>query len=106
MTGPSWVPTISENKVAEGTYAAVFPKGVGVLVARIDDELVAVANKCAHMGCPLEGGRLEGAILTCPCHDWRFDLRTGQFLAAEELKLRTFPVKVEDGKICVELAEV
>jgi nitrite reductase/ring-hydroxylating ferredoxin subunit len=103
VTGPAWVPTIDDAKVRDGAYVAVYPKGLGVLLTRIDGDLFAVANKCAHMGCPLEGGKLEGPILTCPCHDWRFDVRTGVFLDAPELALATFPVKVQDGKVLVEL---
>jgi nitrite reductase/ring-hydroxylating ferredoxin subunit len=103
VTGPVWVPTIDESKVRDGAYVAVFPKGLGVLLARLDGDLVAVANKCAHMGCPLEGGKLEGGILTCPCHDWRFDLRSGAFLDAPELGLTTFAVKVEEGKVLVDV---
>lgn len=103
MTGPCWVPTIDDTKVRDGAYVAVFPKGLGVLLARIDGNLYAVANKCAHMECPMEGGKLEGYVLTCPCHDWRFDVRTGAFLDAPELAIRTFPLKVEDGRIHVEV---
>jgi 3-phenylpropionate/trans-cinnamate dioxygenase ferredoxin subunit len=103
VTGPVWVPTIDEAKVIDGAYVAVFPMGLGVLLARIDGDLFAVANKCVHMACPLEGGKLEGPILTCPCHDWRFDLRTGAFLDAPELAVATYPVRVEDGKVLVEV---
>lgn len=103
MATTTWVATIDESKVREGTYVAVYPKGLSVLLVRVDGELHAVANKCAHMACPLEGGKLEGAVLTCPCHDWRFDVRTGRFLDVPELGLTTYPVKVEDGKVLVEV---
>ena len=39
----------------------------------------------------------------CPCHDWRFDVRSGEFLDAPELRIATFATKVEDGKVLVEL---
>ncbi len=81
----------------------VYPKGVGVLLVRLGDDLHAVANKCVHMACPLESGLLDGAILACPCHEWRFDVRTGEFLDAPELKIATFPTRVEDGKVLVQL---
>lgn len=82
MAGPEWVPTIDDSKIRDGAYMAVYPKGLGILLVRVAGELHAVANKCAHMACPLEGGKLEGAVLVCPCHDWRFDVRTGEFLDA------------------------
>ncbi len=106
MSGPLWVQTIDDAKVRDGSYVAVYPKGLSVLLVRVDGDLHAVANKCAHMACPLEGGRLDGAVLTCPCHDWRFDVRTGAFLDAPELALDTYPVKVEDGKVLVAIGEV
>ena len=103
MSGPRWVPTIDDTKVRDGQYVAVYPMGLSMLLARVDGEVYAVANKCAHMACPLEGGRLDGAVLTCPCHDWRFDVRSGHFLDAPELRIGTFATKVEDGKVLVEI---
>jgi nitrite reductase/ring-hydroxylating ferredoxin subunit len=103
VSGPQWVPTIDDSKVRDGAYTPVYPKGVGVLLVRAHGELFAIANKCAHMACPLEGGKLEGDVITCPCHDWRFDVRTGQFLDAPELGIDTFATKVEDGKVLVQL---
>lgn len=106
MTGPAWVATVDEGKVREGVPVAVYPKGLAVLVIRRDDDLFAIANKCAHMACPLEAGKLEGYTLTCPCHDWRFDIRDGEFLDAPELSVPAFAVKVEEGKVLVRLEGV
>lgn len=103
MAGPDWVSTVDESKIHDGTYVAVYPKGLGILLVRVDGELHAVANKCAHMACPLEGGKLDGAVLVCPCHDWRFDVRTGEFLDARELSIATFPTRVQDGKVHVQI---
>jgi len=103
VSGPQWVPTIDDSKIRDGASVPVYPKGVGVLLVRAHGELFAIANKCAHMACPLEGGKLEGDVITCPCHDWRFDVRSGQFLDAPELRIDTFATKVEDGKVLVQL---
>jgi 3-phenylpropionate/trans-cinnamate dioxygenase ferredoxin subunit len=105
VPGPHWVPTIDDSKVRDGAYVPVYPKGVGVLLVRAGGELFAIANKCAHMACPLDGGRLEGDVITCPCHDWQFNVRSGAFLDAPELSIATYPVKVEDGKVHVGLGE-
>jgi len=103
VSGPQWVPTIDDSKVRDGACVPVYPKGVGVLLVRAGDELFAIANRCAHMACPLEGGKLDGDVITCPCHDWRFDVRSGRFLDAPELRIDTFATKVEDGKVLVQL---
>jgi nitrite reductase/ring-hydroxylating ferredoxin subunit len=103
VSGPDWVPTIDDTKIRDGSYVAVYPKGLSVLLVRVDGQLHAVANKCAHMACPLEGGKLEDGVLMCPCHDWRFDVRTGRFVDAPELGIATFPTRVEDGKVLVQI---
>lgn len=99
MVASEWVATVDVGNVPEGGYVAVYPRGVGVLVARVEGQLYAVANKCFHMGCPLEGGKLSGTILTCPCHDWRFDLRDGHFVTAPNLRIPTYPTRVEEDGI-------
>ena len=48
-------------------------------------------------------GALDGAILSCPYHGWQFDCRTGTMPGRRFELLETYPVKVEDGEIFVEL---
>jgi len=55
------------------------------------------------MACPLFTGKLEGYIITCPCHDWRFDIRTGKFLDAPELGLVIYSTKSKDGRLFINL---
>ncbi len=88
-----------------GKPVPVFPKGIGILLIRLDDGVHAIRDRCYHMGCPLEGGLLEDHIIMCPCHDWRFDVRNGQFLDAPELAIPVFETMVEDGKVLVKVEE-
>jgi 3-phenylpropionate/trans-cinnamate dioxygenase ferredoxin subunit len=97
----TWVYVMEEAALPDGRMAPVFPQGVNVVIARVDGAVYAVSGKCAHMGCPLSGGVLQGHTLTCGCHDWRFDLRTGRFLDAPELGLAVYPVKLEAGRLFV-----
>jgi nitrite reductase/ring-hydroxylating ferredoxin subunit len=81
--------------------APVYPLGINVVIARVGGAIYAVSGKCAPMGCPLFTGTLDGHTLTCSCHDWRFDVRTGRFLEAPELGLTVYPIKAESGKLFV-----
>lgn len=91
------------SKLAEGKPAAVFPLGLPVLLVRRGAEVFALENRCAHMGCPLAAGKLDGYLLQCPCHDWRFDIRDGKFLDAPELAVKTYPAEIQDGKIFIRI---
>ena len=97
----TWTYVMDEAGLPEGGMASVYPLGINVVIARVGGTLYAVSGKCAHMGCPLFTGTLEGHTLTCPCHDWRFDVRTGRFLEAPELGLTVYPTKSESGKLFV-----
>jgi len=104
MSEGGWVRVLKAEALREQGMAAVFPKGLPVLLIRkTADEIYAVANKCPHMGCPLYRGRLDGYTLQCPCHDWRFDIRTGVFLDAPEISLRVHEWKISEGHIQVKV---
>jgi nitrite reductase/ring-hydroxylating ferredoxin subunit len=97
----TWTYVMEERTLPEGGMAPVYPLGINVALARVDGTVYAISGKCAHMACPLQGGTLDGYTLTCPCHDWRFDVRTGRFLDAPELGLAVYPTRSEAGKLFV-----
>ena len=99
-----WVEAGLRADLKEGVLRAVFPKGLPVLLVLRGEEVFALENRCAHMGCPLTLGRLEGYVLQCPCHDWRFDIRDGRFLDAPELAVKTYQAAIKDGKISIKVA--
>ena len=68
-----------------------------------DDKVFALENKCAHKGGPLSEGIVHGCKVTCPLHNWVFDMTTGKATGADEGKVKTYPVKVMDGKIFLSL---
>ncbi len=101
----SWVYVIEEKDLQENSANMVFPKGLPVLLIKKAGEIYAISNKCAHMACTLAGGTLKDFIIKCPCHNWRYDVRTGEFLDAKEIKLRVYEWKSSDGKIFIKIQE-
>lgn len=99
-----WLEAADFSALKDGALTAVFPKGLPVLLIRKGAELFAVENRCAHMGCPLALGRLDGYTLRCPCHDWEFDIRSGRFAAAAEISIKTYPAELRAGKVFVRLS--
>jgi nitrite reductase/ring-hydroxylating ferredoxin subunit len=63
----------------------------------------ALDNSCLHRGGPLGEGELEGTIVTCPWHGWRWDVSTGANTNNPAVKVSCFPVKVEGTAVFVEL---
>jgi 3-phenylpropionate/trans-cinnamate dioxygenase ferredoxin subunit len=96
---------LDDTTLLEGRMTPVYPMGVNVLLVRVGGAVYAVSGKCAHMACPLSGGRLEGYTVVCGCHDWRFDVRTGKFLDAPELGLTVYSTMLDAGKLFVNLGQ-
>jgi nitrite reductase (NADH) small subunit len=79
-----------------------------VAVFNLGDRFLAVENRCSHRGGPLADGIVSGTTVACPLHGWKYDLVTGSVIDHLESHacLQTFPVRVEDGIVCVEVPVV
>jgi nitrite reductase/ring-hydroxylating ferredoxin subunit len=100
MVDGIWVPVLDEKILDEQGGACVAPKGLPVLLMKRYGEIFALSNCCPHMGCALAGGSMNGYVLTCPCHDWQFDIRTGRMFPVDTgVVLRLYEWRIDSGKI-------
>lgn len=58
---------------------------------------------CPHQEIPLVEGTLEGQVVTCRAHQWKFDACSGKSINPAGAKLASYPVKVENGEVLVEV---
>lgn len=99
-----WVATNFHDKdLPEGSTVQAKVKERGIVLMRVEQKIFALLNECPHLGCKMHRGELNGFLLTCPCHDWIFDIRSGEFTTAPEIIIPVYPVKVENGEIFVKL---
>lgn len=61
--------------------------GRAVVVDRVDGEWVCFSATCPHMLGPLAGQALSDGCVTCPWHGYRFDVRSGECVSGQHLKL-------------------
>ena len=72
----------------------------------VDGEVYASDNVCTHGHARLCDGFLEDGAIECPLHQGRFDVRSGKALCAPLTEdLRVYPVKIENGRVFVDLGE-
>ncbi len=68
------------------------------------DEYFATDGLCTHERVHLADGLVMGDVIECPKHNGRFDYRTGEAKGAPTcVNLRTYPVRVEGGKVLVRI---
>ena len=60
-----------------GALRRVSRGDLDILVAHTPAGIVATDDRCPHMSAPLSIGELEGCVVTCPLHEGRFDLCSG-----------------------------
>lgn len=64
----------------------------------------ATDGYCTHEQQELADGLVIGTVIECPLHQGRFDIATGKALGAPVcIDLNTYPVKVENNDIFIEL---
>jgi NADPH-dependent 2,4-dienoyl-CoA reductase/sulfur reductase-like enzyme/nitrite reductase/ring-hydroxylating ferredoxin subunit len=85
LEGPDFEKGFNIDDVGDGKMLLGHAFGEAVLVARRGDELFAIGATCTHYGGPLAKGLMVDCIVRCPWHHARFDLRTGEAIAAPAL---------------------
>jgi len=106
--------TVVENRWFRVTPCANIPIREGrvvkiaqwqIAIFNLGESFLAVENGCPHRGGPLADGIVSGTAVVCPLHAWKFDLLTGSAVNHPDSNacLKTFPTRVEQGIICVEL---
>jgi nitrite reductase/ring-hydroxylating ferredoxin subunit/uncharacterized membrane protein len=88
----------------EGKLVRAQAGDMPVLLVRLGDRLNAIAATCSHAGGPLDEGRLDGDIVTCPWHSSRFCVDDGAVKGGPAtFDQPAFLVREENGKVQVRL---
>lgn len=74
-------------------------------LSRVEDEVVALYQKCTHLGCRVPYCETSGRF-ECPCHGSIFN-RKGEYIAGPAPRgMDRFPVKVDKGEMVVDTGAV
>jgi nitrite reductase (NADH) small subunit len=68
------------------------------------DEVFAIKDECPHKQGPLSQGIVHGTSVTCPLHNWKIDLASGEALGPDEGCTNTFATRIEDGRVYLALS--
>jgi len=100
VSEPEWRKVCRLEDLKDGAALLVKAGEEDVFLARRGSAVHAIANKCTHYECPLNEGVLVGDVVTCKCHDAKFDIRTGKVLSPPALNdLAVYPVRVDAGDV-------
>ena len=96
---------VSAETIQENAITAVTIAKTDLIVTRLDGEIVAFSAECPHAAADLTDGTLHRGRITCPDHEWKFDIKTGRTLWPEDesCRLKRFDVQEREGALHVRL---
>ena len=78
--------------------------GVKILLAKVNGKVYAINSVCSHAGGPLEKGRCESGVVTCPWHKSEFKVEDGSVVQGPAIKTQqSYKVKIVGDDVLVEI---
>lgn len=99
-----WLDAGTLSDIPDAGVRSLVVGGEKVLLSRRGTVVTCFQNACAHLGFPIHDGEVEGGIITCPHHGFRYDLASGECLTAPEVQLQSHAVRVSGSKVEVKLS--
>jgi nitrite reductase/ring-hydroxylating ferredoxin subunit len=73
--------------------------GRSIFIYRSGDDCQVYDSRCPHQVTNIPHLALSGTRLTCPKHQWAFDVTTGECVEKGTRPLRQFDSRIEDGRL-------
>jgi len=102
----NWIDIAALDDIPRLGSRVVSTDTVDIAVFRTaSDAVFALKDECPHRQGPLSQGIVHDTTVTCPLHNWKIDLASGEAKGPDEGCTRTYPIKVENGRIYLGLNE-
>jgi nitrite reductase/ring-hydroxylating ferredoxin subunit len=96
---PQWRDVMAVADITEGEVKRVDCPTRSVFVYREGEDYKVYDSHCPHQVTNIPQLALEGLTLTCPKHQWKFDIRTGACIEKGKHPLKSFETQVEGGRL-------
>jgi nitrite reductase/ring-hydroxylating ferredoxin subunit len=102
--GLTFVATIPADQLHDKDSVRVQVDNEVLVLAKLEGNYYALQEFCTHRFGPLSEGSFRNDQVQCPWHGSCFDVRTGRVTQGPaKVGLKTYPVQVRDGKVCIGL---
>jgi cell fate regulator YaaT (PSP1 superfamily)/nitrite reductase/ring-hydroxylating ferredoxin subunit len=98
-----WLGTVKTAEVPPGASKVFDLGGPKIAIFNVDGIFHVTSNECSHQAGPLGEGKLEGFSVTCPLHQWKFDVTTGHCLSVSGSSVRRYESSVLGEELFVKV---
>lgn len=88
---------IDQCRPGAGTFVEYDGRELAVFLRDNATRVVVIDNACPHASGNLSGGSVQDNIVTCPWHDWQFNLDTGACVHSDQARVVQYPAELRDG---------
>jgi nitrite reductase/ring-hydroxylating ferredoxin subunit/alkylhydroperoxidase/carboxymuconolactone decarboxylase family protein YurZ len=97
-----WHDVMTTAALADGQTTRVDSHGRGLFISRDGDTFTVFDSRCSHQRTDIPLSALDDCTLTCPKHQWTFDVKTGACHKPVGSPLQQLPAKVVGGRVMVQ----
>ena len=76
---------------------------IPIAIFRKGKEVHAIDNRCPHRGGSLGNGEINGDVVTCPLHQWKFKISSGRCIQNNKINIYSYPVEVVSGRVKISI---
>lgn len=100
-TAPSWHDVMPSTDLKSGQTLRLDCDGRGLFVYKKGATVKVYDSRCPHEATNIPHLALKGGMLTCPKHEWTFDIASGRCTAKGDRPLNVLPHKIEAKRLLV-----
>ena len=96
---PSWHDVMAADDLPGGEVRRLDCDGQGLFVYHDKKNYQVYDSLCPHQSTNIPHLALEGTTLTCPKHEWVFDVKSGDCIKKGDSPLKRFESKLVKGRV-------
>src|SRR3990172_12383028 len=89
--------------ITSGSSRVVEVQGRHIALFNVGGSFHAIDNACPHRGGQLASGTLDGNVVTCPFHHWKFDVTSGVCVSRRGVKAKSYSVSIQGNAVMLPL---
>lgn len=97
----TFVPVAKLAELSQSDALVVELEGRQIALFLSNGEVYAYDNFCPHRGGPLGEGLVRDGCVTCPWHDWTFELKSGRHVRHAGAMLTRYASRISGDDVLV-----
>jgi nitrite reductase/ring-hydroxylating ferredoxin subunit/alkylhydroperoxidase/carboxymuconolactone decarboxylase family protein YurZ len=94
-----WHDVMASADIEDGEVTRTECQGLGLFIYREKKKIQVYDSRCPHESTDIPELALKGSTLTCPKHQWEFDVKSGDCIKKGNTPLKRVESKVVKGRL-------